>query len=120
MEIVTPDKTSEAPHSPTEMTTSKPTTEAPHWTNHVRFNGDGYLDINIKLLDYQERRQLEIKIVLSTIESEGLLLWQGQNDEEVKNYMAVGIREGKVKIFENRFLQYLEFLPSDKRKRGLI
>ena len=75
MEIVTPDKTSEAPLSSTEMTTPKPTTEAPHWTNHVRFNGNGYLDINKKLLDYQEGRQLEIKMVLSTIEPEGLLLW---------------------------------------------
>ena len=80
------------------MTTPKTTSQAPEWTNHVSFNGNGYLDIDKKLLDYQEGRQLEIKMELSTVENEGLLLWQGRNDNEVKNYIALGINEGKASV----------------------
>ena len=54
--------------------------------------------IDKKLLDYQEGRQLEIKMELSTVENEGLLLWQGRNDNEVKNYIALGINKGKASV----------------------
>ena len=84
------------------LTTERPrpplTTQAPIWTNHVRFNGNGYLDIDQKLLDYQEGRILEIKTELSTLEKEGLLLWQGNNDNAVKNYIALGINQGKASV----------------------
>ena len=84
-----------------EVTTRKPDltsprTEAPHWTNEVSFNGNGYLHIKPKLLDYQKGEQIEIKIELSTIERDGLLLWQGKNDNSIKHYIALGIVDGEV------------------------
>ena len=84
-----------------EVTTRKPDltsprTEAPHWTNEVSFNGNGYLHIKSKLLDYQRGEQIEIKIELSTIGRDGLLLWQGKNDNSIKHYMALGIVNEKV------------------------
>ena len=62
----------------------------------VRFNGNGYLDINKKLLDYAEGRQVKIKIELSTIEPQGMLLWQGRNDQDMSNYIALAIDKGHV------------------------
>ena len=32
-----------------------------------------------------------IKIELSTIEPQGMLFWQGKNDKEMSNYIALGI-----------------------------
>ena len=91
-------KIKQIPQPTPAMTTPKSTSKAPEWTNHVSFNGNGYLDIDKKLLDYQKGRQLEIKMELSTLENEGLLLWQGKNDNGVKNYIALGITEGKASV----------------------
>ena len=62
----------------------------------VSFNGTGYLDIDKKLLDFATGRQVKIKIELSTIEPQGMLLWQGRNDEDMNNYIALGIDKGHV------------------------
>ena len=54
------------------------------------------MDIDKKLLDYQENRQLEIKIELSTLEPEGLILWQGKVDYSTTNYLSLAIKNGQV------------------------
>ena len=59
--------------------------------NAVSFNGNGYLDLDNKLLDYAKGRQVVIKIELSTIDPQGMLFWQGKNDREMSNYIALGI-----------------------------
>ena len=67
-------------------------------TSEVRFNGNGYLDIDKKLLDYQENRQIEIKIEFSTLEPDGLILWQGKVNDPTINYISLAIKNGKVSI----------------------
>ena len=54
-----------------------------------------------------------IKIELSTIESEGLLLWQGKNDNKNKNYIALGIRNGQVFIFLSSYTLKLSLIKID-------
>ena len=77
----------------TEATIVPTTSETPDLDhiNAVSFKGNGYLDLDNKLLDYAKGRQVVIKIELSTIEPQGMLFWQGKNDKEMSNYIALGI-----------------------------
>ena len=82
-----------APSTVRPMSTKEP--RGP-WPNQVRFNGNGYLEVNKKLLNYQENMQLEIKLDFSTIESTGLIFWQGKADDWTFEYIALAIKDGQV------------------------
>ena len=81
--------------SSTTLPTSSEAPDLDHLSG-VSFNGTGYLDIDKKLLDYDTGRQVKIKIELSMIEPQGMLLWQGKNDQDMNNYIALGIDKGHV------------------------
>ena len=65
------------------------------------------MDIDKKLLDYQENKQIEIKIELSTIERDGLILWQGRADDSTVEYISLAIMNGMVSIFTSK--QWFKF-----------
>ena len=56
------------------------------------------MDLDKKLLDYAKGRQVIITIELSTIEPQGMLLWQGKNDKDISNYIALGIDNKHVSL----------------------
>ena len=97
-------KTYQPPDIPS--TTIPTTSKAPDLDhlNGVSFNGNGYLDLDKKLLDYAKGRQVIITIELSTIEPQGMLLWQGKNDKDMSNYIALGIDNKHVSFNYSKFI----------------
>ena len=96
--------------SPPEVVTTTTTTPAPktEWKSEVSFDGNGYIDLNKKIISHKIDMNWELKITFSTWIHEGLILWQGhqiqenlfENDEPI-NYIALGIRNSKMVFVSN-------------------
>ena len=69
------------------------------WQDEISFNGNGYIDLNKKLISHKVDMNWELKIDLSTWINEGLILWQGASSDSVfsseRNDIAVGIAQGR-------------------------
>ena len=75
------------------------------WQDEISFNGNGYIDLNKKLISHKVDMNWELKIDLSTWINEGLILWQGASSDSVfsseRNDIAVGIAQGKIQFWSN-------------------
>ena len=58
----------------------------------MRFKGNGYVDLNKKMIAHTNNANWTLQMNFSTWAEEGLLLWQGIPT----NYIALGIRDSKI------------------------
>ena len=52
--------------------------EKPAWKGHVSFQGDGYIELNTKLISNRTDMNWKLDVKFSTWMPEGLILWQGK------------------------------------------
>jgi len=88
----------------TSTTTTTTTTRKPDaiWHEQVSFDGSGYIELDSKLVSHEPDYRLGIELSLSTVKSQGLLLWQGRRTTkedyfdglvvDEADYMALGVQ----------------------------
>ncbi len=107
-----PDSGRATPPTPRPTPTPTPRSPSPEtppeiWHEQVSFDGDGYIELDKKLVSHDPDYRLEITLEFSTRATEGLILWQGVRavEEHVwtgemelaeKDYMALGSEETRI------------------------
>ena len=81
------------------------------WKSEVSFDGDGYMDLNKKIISHNVDMKWELKVKFSTWISNGLLIWRGKqkaglggaffDDDQTDLYVALGIQNSNIVFVSN-------------------
>lgn len=71
-----------------------PADEDKVWHDEISFGGDGFVELDKKLVSYDSDVKIKMTLEFSTWEREGLLVWQGTREQDYwggfdSNYMAL-------------------------------